>query len=419
MKITGVETILLTGPCILDPYILEFRIRRSAAFIRIATDEGVTGLGETYAGYFIPEPIPDMVEFFAPILAGRDPDEVEALWARMYQCGNFWCRVGLGAAVLAGIDAALWDLRGKKHGLPVYKLLAREYGALFKDGAGFAGHARVPVYASGGGSNYPLDKLARKLEFYFDAGYRNVKLGAGAHTPERGFFVETEPAAAAAFEAEKSEFLRRRFGDGFGLFYDGHMGNSPAATWDLETAAAVLRAVEPYNVGFYEEPLHYTRPDWYGELRKRTATPVAGGECLATEAEWREFMDHDAFAVGQPDASYTSSLSACMRIAARLSHRGGVIATHSWGAGGSLMQNVHLGFACPNIKVVETAAAYAPLHTEVMGDSFRMADGHLSPPEKPGLGVELPSDFPARYPFVRGSGEFNNVPGKRLEDERC
>src|SRR6187551_2813048 len=123
MKIIDVCTVLLTGPSTNDPYIHEVRKRRSAAFIEIITDSGPVGIGETYAGYFCPEAVPAIVEFFKPILLGQNVDNIPELWQRMYHCGNFWCRVGLGTIVLNGIEAALWDLKGKLLNQPVHALL--------------------------------------------------------------------------------------------------------------------------------------------------------------------------------------------------------------------------------------------------------------------------------------------------------
>ena len=99
MKITRVETALLTGPINYDPYVLVCRKRRSAAFIEVHTDAGIVGLGETYIGYFCPEVVPEIVKFFEPILIGQNVDNISQLWQHMYRCGNFWCRVGLGASV--------------------------------------------------------------------------------------------------------------------------------------------------------------------------------------------------------------------------------------------------------------------------------------------------------------------------------
>ena len=120
MKITDVRTILLTGPCTNDPFLREARKLRSAAFIEIHTDSGATGLGETYAGYFCPEVVPSIVDFFKPVLLGQNVDNIPELWQRMYHCGNFWCRVGVGTSVLNGVEAALWDLKGKLMDQPVH-----------------------------------------------------------------------------------------------------------------------------------------------------------------------------------------------------------------------------------------------------------------------------------------------------------
>ncbi len=89
MKILEIKTVLLTGPCTNDPFLSEARKRRSAAFIEIHTDTEHIGLGETYAGYFCPEVVPEIVAFFAPILIGQNVDDIPELWNRMYQCGNF------------------------------------------------------------------------------------------------------------------------------------------------------------------------------------------------------------------------------------------------------------------------------------------------------------------------------------------
>ncbi len=416
MKITDIETILLTGPCTDDPYLSEARGRRSAAFIRISTDTGITGVGETYAGYFFPEGVKSVVDFFKPVLLGQNPEESDLLWERMYHCGNFWCRVGLGAIVLAGIDAALWDIRGKIHNLPVYKLLARQWRGKFPDAENFDGHEKMLTYATGGPSNYPLEKLAEKVDFYLSCGFHGVKVGSGGFTKEDDFFIETDPAKAADFEAAKSAFLRERFGRELLLMYDAHMGNSPSATWDLPTALAVARALEEFDLVFFEEPLHYTRPDWYAELRRSTTTPIAGGECLTAVCEWQTFIERDCFAIGQPDASYTAGLSQFMQVARMLARHGAGVAPHAWGAGASQMQNIHCGFACPNTRIIEAAPAYGPLHYELIGDSFRLRDGYLLPPEKPGLGIELTEATIQKFPFIPGSGEFNSVPGKVLTD---
>ncbi len=404
MKITDVRTALLTGPSTNDSFLTECRKRRSAAFIEIHTDTEHTGIGETYIGYFYPEIVPGIVEFFKPILVGQDVSNIAELWRRMYHCAQFWARVGLGVSVINGIEAALWDLKGKLLGVPVYELL------------GGRKHDRLFCYATGGPSNYPKERLAAKIEFYQSLGFKAAKIGVGSYEAGRDHVQASTPREAADFEAVKLEFVRSRFGKEFTLCLDGHMGNSPSNTWDLPIALEVCRAIEPFGLFFFEEPLHYTDPWGYAELARSTSIPIAGGECLTAAYEWRIFVERDCFDIGQPDASFTGGLGEFMKVAAMLESRGKKVATHAWGAGGSLMQNLHCGFACANTVILEIAPAYAGLHSEVVQDSFVMKDGYVYPPEKPGLGIVLTDEIKNRYPFQPGSGEFNSVPGKILVD---
>ena len=404
MKITDVRTVLLTGPSTNDRFLVEARKRRSAAFIEIHTDTELIGIGETYAGYFCPETVPSIVDFFRPILLGQSPDDIDVLWERMYRCGKFWCRVGLGTSVLTGIDAALWDLKGKMLGVPVYELL------------GGLRHDKLLGYATGGPSNYPRNRLAGKIDYYRSLGFAGLKLGVGAYSRETGWSLASEPAEAADFEASKLEFVRSHAGSDLRVMLDAHMDNSREVTWDLQTALAVVKAVAPYDLFFLEEPLPYTDPWGYAEIARATTVPIAGGECLTAEYEWRVFAECDAFDIGQPDASFTGGLREFMKVATMLDKRGRGIATHAWGAGGSLMQNVHCGFAAPNTRILEIAPDYAGLHSEVIDGSFTMRNGYVFPPDKPGLGIMLTDETKNRYPFVPGSGEFNSVPGKILRD---
>ena len=403
MKITDVRTTLLTGPCTNDPFLREARKVRSAAFIEIFTDTKLVGVGETYAGYFCPEVVPSIVEFFKPILIGQAVDDIPELWRRMYQCGNFWCRVGLGTVVLNGIEAALWDLKGKLLGEPVHTILG---GAKYK---------QLPCYATGGPSNYPKERLAKKMDHYFSLGFRGLKVGAGSLSPE-GWYMPKEAKEAADFEAEKFSFMRCHAGKDAWLAMDAHMGNNHVATWSVEVATAVAKAIEPFNPFFLEEPLHYTDPWGYAELCKATNTPIAGGECLTAAYEWRVFAEQDSFDIGQPDASFTGGLGEFLVVAQMLGKRGRQIATHAWGAGASLMQNVHCGFAADNTAILEIPPDYAGLHSDIIDGGLVIKDGYVLPPDRPGLGIVLTDKIKSRYPFKPGSGEFNSVPGKILTE---
>jgi len=403
MKITDVRTTLLTGPCTNDPFCLECRKRRSAAFIEVFTDGDLVGIGETYGGYFCPELIPAAVDLYKPILIGRTVDDIDQIWRDMYHCENFWGRVGLGPIVISGIDCALWDLKGKTRGVPVYELL------------GGRKHDSLLGYASGGPSNYPMDRLAEKLDHYTQLGFRAVKLSSGGLRDGQEIGPE-ELSAIVDWEADKLQFVRAHVGPDFDILMDGHMGNRPDKLWDFEIAQAVMKVLEPFDLFLFEEALHYTNPWGYAELRKGTTIPIAGGECLTGEYEWQVYIEQDCFDIGQPDAAFTGGLTTFMKVAAMLESRDMKVATHSWAAGGGFMQNIHAGFATANTVILEIAPDYGPLHSEVIGDSFIFRDGRVHPPQKPGLGIELTDDTRRRFPFVPGSGEFNSVPGKILTD---
>lgn len=406
MKITDVRTVLLTGPCTADPFLLEARRLRSVALIEIHTEGQMIGVGETYAGYFCPEVVPAIVEFYAPILVGVDilDTEIETLWQRMFLCGNYWGRTGLGPAVLAGIEAALWDLKGKLLEQPVYQLL------------GGTSHERLLAYATGGPSNWPVSKLKQKVDLYLSLGFRGFKVGAGYYDgAKRAEVPASSQNEIIEMEAAKAEMLRAYVGPDVAILFDGHMGNPQGRAWDLETARAVLRAVEPFNLFFFEEPLPYTDPQGYAELKRSTKTPVAGGECLTSLPEFQQYADLDALTIAQPDAAWAGGLSEVLKIAELFDRRGQRIATHSWGAGVAQMQNIHAGFAAPNTAILELPPAAGMLHTDLWGDSLVMHDGYILPPTEPGLGIHLTDAIKAKYPFIPGSGEFNSVPGKILE----
>jgi L-alanine-DL-glutamate epimerase-like enolase superfamily enzyme len=407
MKITDVRTVLLTGPSSNEEFFGAVRKSRSASFIEIETDGDLTGVGETYLGYFVPEAVPELVEFFKPILVGLTDKEINPrkVWERMYRCANYWARSGAGAIVMAGIEGALWDLRGKMDGVPVYELLG---GCL---------HERLLCYATGGPCPYPWTELKRRIDGFRAAGFRGFKVATGYFDPvNQKRFESAGVQACVDLESEKLEVIRAHAGKDFVVCLDGHMSNPSGegqTSWDAGIAKAVLSALEPYELFFFEEPLHYNNVSGYAELRRNTATPVAGGEALTSREEFWQYAQADAFDIAQPDAAFIG-IWAFLDVARMFANLNKRVATHAWASGAGVMQNIHAAFATPNMAILETPPLPGPLHTEVYADGYRFQDGYMLPPQAPGLGVRLTDSLKAKYPFVRGSGEFNVVPGKTM-----
>lgn len=414
MKITRIRTLLSTAPQ--QDVFMPSRQRRSAAFILIETDTELTGLGETYAGYFVPEMVPSVVEFYEPILVGQCPLDVDVLCRRMFTAGKFWARVGLGSIVMSGIESALLDLKGKALGVPVYELL------------GGRCHETLPCYATGGTSSHDRGELEGKVAQYLSLGFNAVKLGAGSYRPGFPILASRTPQEARDVEVSKVEFLRQRFGDSFELNIDAHMDNLGEAdhVWNLATAQFVLKALEAYPIGFFEEALPYTDRRAYAELRRSTTLPVAGGECLTSLEEWRDWLEDKPFALAQLDASFMGGLMNFIKIARLCELQGVNIATHAWSATPGVAANLHAAFASRNTATCEMAAynparpelnthIVAPLLTELWIEPPVIENGRIRLADTPGLGVRLPDGFLERYPFEPGSGEFNSVKGKILQ----
>lgn len=404
-RIREVRTVLLTGPYSADPWFLRQRRRRDAAFVEIETTTGVIGVGETYLGYFFPESVAPVVDYLKEILLDARSGDVTELVGWMRTCGAYWGRVGLGAAAISGIEAALWDLVGKLEARSVVDLL------------GGPVHERLLSYASSGASVWPPEALLEKVRSYLDRGYRAVKIATGYYPlGDEAAPAPTASSQIAELEARKLESLRQEVGETVDLLLDGHMGHREGADrWTPGTALEVFRAVEPYHPWFFEEPLPYTDLEGYASLSGRTAVRVAGGEQLTTAEEFTPFLEASAFSLVQPDASWLG-VAAFRAVAEQAARRGLGVAPHAAGAGGSIMQNLHLAFASEAVQIHELPTVPGPLHEEIWGESFRWERGWLLPPAGPGFGVRLDDSVKRHFPFTPGAEEFSTVPGKVFSD---
>ncbi|HEY3717282.1 MAG TPA: mandelate racemase/muconate lactonizing enzyme family protein [Jatrophihabitantaceae bacterium] len=403
MRITSVEPVLLSGPSSNDRWISVAKRLRTAAFVEVRTDNGLVGVGETYVGYFAPELVAPVVDYVRPILLAADEVDVAVLTNRMRRCLGFWARVGVGSAILSGVEAALWDLAGQAAGVPVYELL------------GGARHERLRLYATGGPSLLPVDSFRRKLDRYLELGFTAMKVATGYLDLSRAARSgPAGPEASAQVEVDKLEMMRAHLGPDVGIALDGHMGHRDGVDrWDGPTAAAALHALAPYDLLFFEEPLAYDDPEEYAQLRAESTVPIAGGEQLTSAEEFRLWTYRGAFDIVQPDAAWLG-LSDFMTVGVRAAADGAGIASHSWSAGGGVMQNLHAAFACSATVIVEGIPDPGELHTRLWGDNFVVEDGHVLPPQAPGLGVQLSDETKNRFPFVAGVEEFSSVPGKVL-----
>ncbi len=399
MKITAVRTHLLTTQWVDDPSFPNSA--HATAILRIETDGGLDGLGECTWGYFAPDAVPAMVDYFAPVLIGRDPLQVLEVTRALCDDSVWWARSGAGRSVISGLELALWDLKGKALGVPVYQLL----GGKVRD--------RIPVYASGGPALWPVEDTVRKIAYYAERGYRAAKLSTGLFRmplPAADRQARLDPVKFA--HAEKVAVLegvfarlRREFGASMDLAIDGHQGGVPNPI-PVSEAVAIAEALAPHRLRFYEEPLAYTNLDGYCELRARSRIPIAGGESLCGLDQFHPLITRQGVHLIQPDLGFVGGLQETIRVIhhAEAFNLGTAIHTGA-SMGPSLAASWHLAAASHSVDWLEHVLAAKSIQDAILLDPFTVSEGTVGLPSAPGLGVRLTPEIVARFSFKPDSGE--------------
>jgi D-galactarolactone cycloisomerase len=346
---------------------------RSAVLVEVVTDEGLSGWGECGAGRH-QEPARHFVEsFYRPLLLGKNPLDVERLWETCYAVlVTSGLTRGSTIQALSGVDIALWDLRGKILGQPIYQLL----GGAFRE--------RAMAYATG---LYYTDEADHRAALrdeaagYVAQGFRAVKMKIGGASPRE--------------DLRRAEAVRQAIGPDVHLMIDANQG------YNVFTAKAVGRAMAALDVGWFEEPLPADDVDGYLELKASLPLALAGGEALYTRFAMREFIARRAFDIVQPDACNTGGITEFRRIAALASTWGVQVNPHVWGTPVALATGLHLIAALPPTPhcrvptpfyqepVLEFDQTPNPLRTDLAVAPFRLHEGYLDVPQGPGLGITL------------------------------
>lgn len=378
MVITDVRPVALTAPYGMEG--AQTR-SRSAVFVEVETADGFVGVGETYLGVYMPELAVEAIRFFASHLIGRDSSNIGRLWRDMSWISSYVGRTGPTVMALGAIECALWDLAGKRLGVPVHVLL------------GGAVHERLPVYASGGVPTFSLEQLVTNACSAAEAGYRGFKMRANP--------VAYQPAV----EAERVLAVREAIGPEMLLAVDA-VQNFNLQPWSVKQTVTLLEALAPANLAWAEEFLPPFDPAPYAELRGRTNTHISGGEGITTARVFAQWLEAGAFDIAQPDPTIVGGLAEARRVCEAAALHGVRVAMHVWGSGPTLMANYHLGFTMPNCFILERPVMGNPLDTETLVEPLVLIDGCVQPPTAPGLGVVLTDEVKARYAYQPGSASL-------------
>lgn len=362
MKITSVESILLSIPLRRPVWISGRAIPgREYTLVRITTDEGVSGIGFVLGGVLVHQAVRDVL---APLVTGEDPFMIEALWQKMFDKTVLMGRRG---AVLRGIsivDIALWDLKGKALGVPLYRLLGG-----YRDS--------VPVYVSTAyyQENQTPDDVARQAAEAVERGFRAVKMRVGG--------------AALREDIARVKAARRAIGDEIDLMVDANFGYNE----HLLGIKAGL-AFQDEGVRWLEEP---TQPDnlrGSAAIAEALTMPVATGESESTRWAFLDIIERRAADILQPDVTVVGGVSEWMKVAALASAYRLPLAPHYvWDV------HVHLAAATPSVIIQEYFERESDLvnFDDVMRNPLRPENGVLKVPEGPGLGAKLDEEAVQRF----------------------
>ncbi|MET4634331.1 mandelate racemase/muconate lactonizing enzyme family protein [Kaistia defluvii] len=315
----------------------------------IETADGQSGLGYTYTIGTGGHATKAMIDHdLAPMLIGHDADDIDTLYDEMQSRLHYVGRGGIASFAISAIDIALWDLRGLRQNLPLWKM------------AGGAGKSPL-TYRGGVDLNYPIEKLVQSVGGYLDQGYRAIKIKIG------------KPDLAE--DVARLRAVRDRIGPSNKLMVDGNFG------YDLDRAMAAGKAFEPFDLTWFEEPMEPDDFAGYGELAKATRVPLAMGENLHTLQEFKHAFEHSSLSFIQPDASNCGGVTGFLRVAKLAEPLGIPVCSHG-------MQELHVSLvpAVPNAGWLEVHAFQIDRYTL---RPLVVVDGRAVAPDEPGSGVRF------------------------------
>jgi L-alanine-DL-glutamate epimerase-like enolase superfamily enzyme len=348
--------------------------KRDAIVVRVQTDAGITGYGEAHPGRS-PGAITSLIHStIAPMLVGMEATDTVGAWQRVHRMQLSSHGVGSGAALaISGIDMALWDIRGKAAGMPLYALLGGT-------------RRRIPAYAGGIALGFqPKEALADEAQGYIARGYKALKLRLGDN---------------ARADIERTLHVRQALGDDVDILTDAN------TAYTIADARRVLPVLADIRAGWLEEPFACNDFASYREAAKITPlVPIAAGENHYTRFEFAQLLEAGAVRVWQPDLSKCGGITEGLRIAAIASAWRIPMNPHSSATGLNHAATLHFLAATENAGYFEACVSKFNPFRDMFGNGWEVgADGCVTPPEGPGLGIEVDESLFEKYPVIDGPG---------------
>jgi L-alanine-DL-glutamate epimerase-like enolase superfamily enzyme len=377
MKITGIKaypTSFAIPPANRVALGIGTAVKRDAVLVKITTDEGLIGWGEAHHGRAHTAVAKLIETTLTQLVVGMEAHDVIGVWKKMYRFQLASHGMGAGACLaISGIDMALWDIRGKALGLPLYKLLGGARKA-------------IPAYAGGVSLGYqPPQTLIEEARKSLDQGYKAVKLRVGDSVSK---------------DVERMTAVRKAFGEDLVILTDANIGYQP------EDVRRVLPAMDELGIGWLEEPFPAHDHRSYREAKSWGRTPLAAGENHYTRYEFNRVIEDGVISILQPDLSKTGGITEALRIAALASAWKLPIHPHSSMTGLNHAASIHFLAAIDNGGYFEGDVSRSNKFRDELVDNPGAVDrdGHVWPLDQPGIGLEVNEEFLVKHPPIEGPG---------------
>ncbi|MBW4053275.1 MAG: mandelate racemase/muconate lactonizing enzyme family protein [Proteobacteria bacterium] len=356
-------------------------------FAKLATADGVEGVGEAYGVPFDPHHVARLLEdVFRRYLEGEDPHDIERIWRRVYSSGYSQHPDLALMGVLSALEMACWDIIGKAAGQPVYKLLGgrvherlRTYTYIYARPGD-----RTDVYQD-------PDLAAQRAAEYLAQGFTALKFDPlGPYSA----FDGRQPSLAALDRCERfMRQLRSAVGSQADLLFGTH-GQMTAAG-----AIRLARRIEPYDPLWFEEPVPPDAPEEMAKVARATHVPIATGERLTTKYDFARLLKAGGAAILQPNLGRVGGLLEAKKIAALAEVQHAQIAPHLYCGPVVGAANIQLATCSPNFLILEGIERWQGLHAQLLRKPIRWEEGYVIPPTEPGLGIELDEAVARAHPY--------------------
>ena len=368
LKITKVEPILLTGIRGYGPWV----------FVRVETADGFVGWGEgtNFPGV---QPIATAVKTLANVVIGQSAWNIEAIWQRMYRFMYYNGMGGIVLAAISGIDTALYDIVGKKLGVPIYKMLGGQV------------HEKLRTYANGWIEGIPRtpEAFAAKTKELVARGYTGCKFDPFSTTP----FNREVTQADLRFAVAQVKAIREAGGPDYDIAIDVH------ARWNTKSTLEIIRALEPYRLFFYEEAVPPENIPAMAEVQRNVQTPLATGERIFGRHGFRELLEKQAVRIIQPDVARTGGITETKKIAAMADTYLIPVAPHNPNGPICTLASMHVCFTIPNFLILEFFERDEPVFQEIVIGGLKRDVGGVYPTTAPGMGINITDEFLRKYKF--------------------